>query len=585
MNVKTLILLLISLSSNLWALTATPVSSSQINLSWVDNLSTESGYAIERSLIQTSGFSEIARVPKNTIKFSNANLAASTRYYYRVRGYKVKNGITTFFTYSNTADALTLAAPEPMPTTVNRIYGVTITNPWNQMPAILKSLSSLAKKPTARVVFDEFVPASEYKPIVDQIHPVSYVMGEILDSYYVPQYSTQAYINRTVEYLNTLGSSVDIWEVGNEVNGEWLGDTATVTAKISGAYDAVKAAGKTTALTLYFNQGCYSRADHEMFTWATANVPDRMKTGLDYVFISFYEDDCNGIQPDWNVVFQKLGTLFPNSKIGFGENGTTNSALKETYINRYYKMTVNHPRFVSGNFWWYFDAGDMVPQTNYLWQVLNNAIIAASSTSSVLFSDNFSNYTMNTCLADGSTFGQWQSTFAGYGCNSIISLPEGPALSLKPMVSTTAAETHAGLVVGPSFTGDINFETMVKTQKQLRTGTTPNPWEVAWVVWNYTDNTHFYYFIAKPNGWELGKEDPAYPGAQRFLAAGSSSTYPIGQWLNVKIIQKGNVITVSVNGSTLTTFTDNERPYSTGRIGFYSEDSEVYLKSVKVSRP
>jgi hypothetical protein len=125
----------------------------------------------------------------------------------------------------------------------------------------------------------------------------------------------------------------------------------------------------------------------------------------------------------------------------------------------------------------------------------------------------------------------------------------------------------------------------LKTQQQLRTGTAPNAWEVAWVLWNYTDNTHFYYFIAKPNGWELGKEDPAYPGAQRFLAAGSSPTYAIGQWLNVKVVQSSNTIKVYVNGTLITTFTDNERPYSGGKIGFYSEDSLVYLKSSKVTAP
>ena len=191
----------------------------------------------------------------------------------------------------------------------------------------------------------------------------------------------QAYQSRVTEYLNTLGSAVDIWEIGNEINGEWLGDTASVTAKMSGAYDIVKSANKSAALTLYYNKGCFEKADHEMFTWAQANVPARMKSGLDYVFISFYEDDCNGIQPDWNQVFSQLGSMFPNSKIGFGENGTVTASKKATYINRYYRMTVNHPRFVHGNFWWYFDAsqnggpGDMVPQGNALWTVINDAMV------------------------------------------------------------------------------------------------------------------------------------------------------------------------------------------------------------------
>lgn len=61
-------------------------------------------------------------------------------------------------------------------------------------------------------------------------------------------YTTQAYLARMDEYLQTVGSHVDIWEIGNEINGEWLGDTATVAAKMSGAYDKAVAANRTTAL-------------------------------------------------------------------------------------------------------------------------------------------------------------------------------------------------------------------------------------------------------------------------------------------------------------------------------------------------
>ncbi len=50
---------------------------------------------------------------------------------------------------------------------------------------------------------------------------------------------------------------------------------------MSGAYDLVKMRGKRAALTLYYNRDCWSAADHEMFTWANANIPADMKTGLD----------------------------------------------------------------------------------------------------------------------------------------------------------------------------------------------------------------------------------------------------------------------------------------------------------------
>jgi hypothetical protein len=250
-----------------------------------------------------------------------------------------------------------------------RLYGVTIDG-IEPLDDIVASLQKLAHRPTTRVVFDENVPASAYTAAVKRIHAVSAVMGEILDSFYVKTYTTEAYRSRTVEYLAAMPDDVDIWEIGNEINGEWLGDTATVAAKVTAAYDLVKAKGKTTELTLYYNQDCWEKADHEMFRWTEANIPSAMRSGLDYVLVSYYEDDCNGLQPDWPAVFTRLAAMFPTSRIGFGECGTSKAARKEAYVHRYYGMKIDVPRYVGGYFWWYFRQ-DMVPYTKPLWTVLN----------------------------------------------------------------------------------------------------------------------------------------------------------------------------------------------------------------------
>jgi hypothetical protein len=268
--------------------------------------------------------------------------------------------------------------PSPVPTTSaprivpSPIYGVTI-DAIDHLSDIVQSLAGLAHMPTTRIVFDEFVPASNYITAVNQIQPVSYIMGELLDSMYLRQYTMSGYQQRVNEYLNAFGSKVDIWEVGNEVNGEWLGSPSDVAAKITDAYKQVKSRGLRAAVTLYYNEDCWMYSWEEMFAWAAKNIPDYMKLGLDYVLVSYYEDDCNDLQPDWPTVFAKLGQMFPNSKIGFGETGTLYSSRKEAYINRYYNMTINQPNYVGGYFWWYFKQ-DMVPKTKYLWGVLNTAI-------------------------------------------------------------------------------------------------------------------------------------------------------------------------------------------------------------------
>lgn len=65
-------------------LSATAVSSSQINLSWTDNATTETSYIVQRALSATGTFSTIATLSANSTSYSNGSLSASTTYYYKV---------------------------------------------------------------------------------------------------------------------------------------------------------------------------------------------------------------------------------------------------------------------------------------------------------------------------------------------------------------------------------------------------------------------------------------------------------------------------------------------------------------------
>ena len=254
----------------------------------------------------------------------------------------------------------------------SKLYGVTIDD-ISSLNTIVSSLSNLCRKPTARIVFDEWQPATEYTQAVNNIHNVSYIMGEILDSYYMSQYSYQQYVDRVNEYYNAFSSKVDIWEIGNEVNGEWLGSIDSVVNKVSTTYDIVKGSNKKTEMTLYYNYNCWSNPNNEMFHWVLNYLPGRMRTGLDYVLVSYYEDDCNNYQPNWQRVFDSLHVLFPNSKLGIGECGTTYTSRKAPYITRYYTMNITTPGYIGGYFWWYYRE-DCVPYTLPLWLVLNTAI-------------------------------------------------------------------------------------------------------------------------------------------------------------------------------------------------------------------
>ena len=315
----------------------------------------------------------------------------------------------------------------------NRVYGVTIDDISN-LSGVITSLSNLCKKPTTRIVFDEWQPATYYQTAVNQIHNVSFIMGEICDSYYTGQYTLAQYVSKTNEYLNLLGSKVDIWEVGNEVNGEWCGTISDVITKIDSAYSIVKAAGKTTEMTLYYNKNCWSNSHNEMFYWVNQYLPASVRNGLNYVLVSYYEDDCNGLQPNWQQVFDSLHVLFPNSKLGMGECGTSKASNKASYITRYYTENITTPKYVGGYFWWYYYE-DCIPSGNTLWTTLNNAISNVAAPTVQATNVSYSNLTSTTVNLS------WTS---GNGSNRLVFFKDG----------TTGTPT---LINGISYTANSSF--------------------------------------------------------------------------------------------------------------------------------
>ena len=487
----------------------------------------------------------------------------------------------------------------PMP---NQMVGVTIDGITNISDTVT-ALKSLSKVPTTRIVFDEFVPASSYRDATVKVRNVSYVMGELLDSFYVKQYSVQQYLDRTKEYLSVLGDVVDIWEVGNEINGEWLGNNADVVAKMTGAYDIVKAQGKTTELTLYYNKDCWSRSSNEMFTWANNNIPARMKQGLDYVLVSYYEDDCNGLQPDWPTVFRQLHNMFPNSKIGFGEVGTTNTAKKAEYVNRYYTKNITEPGYVGGYFWWYFRQ-DMAPMTKTLWGTLNTAIgkmptftqLGTTQTTAPTTTEPAPTTTQpaptttepaptttepsTSTVPTSST--AWSTAYNGYGS---VTYSATTGIVLSPKAPTQPDETHAALTLA-SLPKMRNFRASmtVNTEQQLRLNSAPNAWEVFWLFFNYNATTYgknTNYFILKPNGVELGTATRSV--GQTFLQTGPAPAPAIGVSNKLEIEKVGTRVRVWVNGVLAVDQAGGVLDVD-GSIGLYSEDARARITNVQVTK-
>ncbi len=88
-------------------LTATAISSSQINLLWTDNSNNETGIKIERKTGVDGTYAQIATVGADVTTYSDTGLTPATTYYYRVKAYNSAGDST----YSNEANATTIAFP------------------------------------------------------------------------------------------------------------------------------------------------------------------------------------------------------------------------------------------------------------------------------------------------------------------------------------------------------------------------------------------------------------------------------------------------------------------------------------------
>jgi hypothetical protein len=110
----------------------------------------------------------------------------------------------------------------------------------------------------------------------------------------------------------------------------------------------------------------------------------------------------------------------------------------------------------------------------------------------------FDKMPLDVAWPDNTTRGNWYSRHDGFGRTAVVNHGTRPLLRLSTRAPTLPTETYSSLVRTTRTFDDVDFSLRLTTAKQLRAR--PNPWEVAWVLWRYTDNEHFYSFIVKPDG-------------------------------------------------------------------------------------
>lgn len=110
-------------------LTATVASSSQIDLRWTDNSTSEEGFGVERSTDGTT-FTSIATVAANTTTYTSTGLTVSTAYSYRVRSLSsAGNSGYSNVTSATTAPAVGLGPPSNLIATATSATQIELS--WN----------------------------------------------------------------------------------------------------------------------------------------------------------------------------------------------------------------------------------------------------------------------------------------------------------------------------------------------------------------------------------------------------------------------------------------------------------------------
>ena len=274
-----------------------------------------------------------------------------------------------------------LAQPAELSTPIR---GITLESTDN-LDMTLKLIKSSRKRLTVRLVMDGNN-ISAYKEVVDALAPHANIMVQILDSEKMPKYSVEKIRRRTTQAMNAFGDKVALWEIGNELNGDWVGSSPKeINAKAQAAYEVVKKRNGKTALTLNYWAGknCYDDEKGWQDTISYVRGLPASLRNVDYALLSIYETACKPAQhpssDNLTSIFDEFQKEFSNkTKFGIGEIGTQDESdeqkpatleEKKRIANYYYGLqqplyTKWGDRYVGGYFWWYFHRDATLPEVN-----------------------------------------------------------------------------------------------------------------------------------------------------------------------------------------------------------------------------
>ncbi|MEW6619859.1 MAG: fibronectin type III domain-containing protein [bacterium] len=183
------------------SLTTKVLSSSQIDLGWIDNSKDESGFIVERAT--TDGiYTQLATLPPNTINYQDTNLPPMTTYYYRIKAFN-QYGDSDYCSY---VYATTYELPPSLPTAVSILplkTGSKLQLTWQNPPE--KTFSHLQ-------IYRSIVKDNPGNLIADDIKKNTYLDTGLVNNlpYYYRFVVCDIYGNKSIPSIPYIGIADDI---------------------------------------------------------------------------------------------------------------------------------------------------------------------------------------------------------------------------------------------------------------------------------------------------------------------------------------------------------------------------------------
>jgi len=230
----------------------------------------------------------------------------------------------------------------------------------------------------------------------------------------------------------------------------------------------------------------------------------------------------------------------------------------------------------------------------------SNQLDCAMHESSMYLYDDFSEGSYSLDKYEVSPNGKWYHWYSGSllepGNQGVrrSTTTSGNVFFLESPAALNKGESYSSLTLSTRSYKNFHMNLDVRTASQTREGSPPYPWNVAWIFWHAKgngteemDRTHFYYFLAKTNGVEVGKYDGgSNPDDQIILA---NKYYPketslynkIGEWHNWDIVVLNDHITIKIDNVPAFDIIDSAS-FDSGRIGLYNENSKTEFRNVHI---